>query len=277
MKENVKIFINADDFGLTKSINKGVIESATNGILNSVSIMVNAPATIDAVNTLKKYDKQFIRIGLHINLVGNQGCVRSKYDYLTDQKGNYPERWSNLFKLILLHGNIILREIESESRRQIEVLKATGLDIDHLDSHDHTHCFPPIANIFIKLALEYGIPYIRCPVESAFYNDPRRFFSIKRIATNYFGYSLKGKIGSAGLTTSNSFWGVTDSGAMTAGRLINILNSIQYKGIIEIMCHPGFVDRELKSMFNAELKWDSEVKALTHPKVISIFNSLNGQ
>ena len=36
-------------------------------------------------------------------------------------------------------------------------------------------------------------------------------------------------------------------------------------------------DRELKNVFKAELSWDNEVKALTNPKVMSIFNLLNGQ
>ena len=105
MSKKFKIFINADDFELTKGINDGIVESARNGILNSVSLMVDAPATSNAILVIRENKGLFKRIGLHLNLVGNQGCKRPHYGYLTDSIGNYPERWSSLAKLIVKNGN----------------------------------------------------------------------------------------------------------------------------------------------------------------------------
>ena len=57
MKENNKkrtIIINADDFGLSKGINKGIIEAYKNGILTSTSICANGECFDDAVKLAKE-------------------------------------------------------------------------------------------------------------------------------------------------------------------------------------------------------------------------------
>ena len=263
------IWVNADDFGLTEGINKGILESACNGILNSVSFMVNAPASSDAVSIIKKHPGLFKRVGLHFNLVGNQGCERPSYRYLTDAKGCYPDRWSTLAKLIARHGSKVLAEIETELRRQIEVMKDTVIQPAHIDSHDHVHCFPGISEIVVRLARQYDILYVRCPHETAPLIS-KRFLNVKRMIVGRIASLLRNKIQSAGLETSNNFSGLTDGGNMTKERLIDILNEYN-GGILEIMCHPGFTDLKLLEIFPANYKWENEVDALTSPDVISLY------
>lgn len=56
------LIVNADDFGYSYGINKGIIEAYKDGIVTSTSVMVNAIAAHEAVN-LVNYPE--LSIGLH--------------------------------------------------------------------------------------------------------------------------------------------------------------------------------------------------------------------
>ena len=59
------LIINADDFGYSHSINKGIIEAIENGIMTSTSVMIDAIAANEAKD-LTKYPN--LSIGLHLEL-----------------------------------------------------------------------------------------------------------------------------------------------------------------------------------------------------------------
>ncbi len=59
------LIINADDFGYSHSINKGIIEAVESGIVTSTSVMVDAIAANEAKD-LTKYPN--LSIGLHFEL-----------------------------------------------------------------------------------------------------------------------------------------------------------------------------------------------------------------
>ena len=56
------LIVNADDFGYSYGINKGIIEAHTNGIVTSTSVMVDAIAAHEAVDLI---DYPELSIGLH--------------------------------------------------------------------------------------------------------------------------------------------------------------------------------------------------------------------
>jgi predicted glycoside hydrolase/deacetylase ChbG (UPF0249 family) len=60
-----KLIINADDFGYSPGINKGIIEAHTRGVVTSTSVMVNAIAADEAA-TLKDHPE--LSVGLHLQL-----------------------------------------------------------------------------------------------------------------------------------------------------------------------------------------------------------------
>ena len=49
-----KIIINADDFGLNSSVNKAIVESFNNGLINSTTLMANMPGFEEAVEMAHK-------------------------------------------------------------------------------------------------------------------------------------------------------------------------------------------------------------------------------
>ncbi len=59
------LIVNADDFGYSHSINKGIIEAHTNGIVTSTSVMVDAIAADEAKDLTKFPD---LSVGLHFEV-----------------------------------------------------------------------------------------------------------------------------------------------------------------------------------------------------------------
>ena len=62
----VQVIINGDDCGFSPSINRGIIQSITQGILTSVSLMANGAAFEGAIDFLREHPE--ISVGWHINL-----------------------------------------------------------------------------------------------------------------------------------------------------------------------------------------------------------------
>lgn len=62
----MKLIINADDFGFSKSINAGIIGAYKEGLISSTTIMINMPCASDAISKWK--ENSSLGIGLHVNL-----------------------------------------------------------------------------------------------------------------------------------------------------------------------------------------------------------------
>ena len=62
----MKLILNADDFGLSPSVNKGIVEAFQQGIISSATMMMNTPYTDEAIELAKKHNLK--NIGIHLNL-----------------------------------------------------------------------------------------------------------------------------------------------------------------------------------------------------------------
>lgn len=83
-----KLIINADDFGLSEAFSLGVVKAFEEGVVSSVSIMVNLPASEFAANLAKQIPNMFV--GLHTNLVLGKPCSDPKeIPSLVDENGDF--------------------------------------------------------------------------------------------------------------------------------------------------------------------------------------------
>ena len=169
-----KIF-NADDFGMSRGINQAIAKAYHEGVLNSTSIMINLNFVNEALE-LKK-DMPDLAVGLHLNLT-NQYPLSNPTDIplLVDDKGKFKHGFVNLLLLSFLHPFEMRRQVELETRAQLEKALKSGLKLSHIDSHRHIHHIPLIFNVVKKLAKEYDIPRNRVVNENIFntlkhYND----------------------------------------------------------------------------------------------------------
>src|SRR6202040_4181735 len=63
-----KLVVNADDFGFTHDVNRGIVEAHRNGILTATTLMATGAAFDDAVSLAR--ENPALDIGVHLVLVG---------------------------------------------------------------------------------------------------------------------------------------------------------------------------------------------------------------
>lgn len=149
------IIINADDFGLSPSVNKGILESFRAGTVSSTTLMVNMPGFEDAVRIAKETPD--LGVGLHFNLTyGGPVSDAESVPSLVKEDGSY--RWTpgdDLGEYLLtLNQEDILTELRAQWNRFV----GTGLRPTHMDSHHHVHGYHPVHEVFIPFAANENMP-----------------------------------------------------------------------------------------------------------------------
>jgi chitin disaccharide deacetylase len=204
------VIINADDFGLCRGVNYGILDSHRFGIVNSTTMLVNMPGTEHAVELARLYPE--LNVGIHLTLTCGKplsGGVQS----LMDERGFFRYT-SRIFE----EKEINEDEVEMEWETQIDRFLSFGLPLTHIDSHHHVHSFRPLIPVVKRLSERYGIP-----VRNAFGND----------------------IEGMNLLTDRFFMDFYGEGVSVEG-LKGILNSRVEGETLEVMCHPAYVDSFLK-------------------------------
>src|SRR5437870_11469633 len=114
------LIVNADDFGQSPGVNRGIIEAHEHGIVTSTSLMVRWPAAAEAVEYVRK--RPGFSLGLHIDL--GEWVYRD-------------ENWTPLYQVVPLDDVAAVKE---EISRQLAAFRnLAGRDPTHIDSHQHVH------------------------------------------------------------------------------------------------------------------------------------------
>ena len=154
------IFI-SDDFGMTHSINKGIVKAMTEGVVTASNFMVPTPWFLESINYAS--DLQ-LPIGIHLNLT----CEWENYRWRPLSGNNkLCQRDGTFFKTYKeLLANADSTDIYREYKSQIDYLLSLNWNITHID----THMLPPVfcchesekevAAIVEQIAKEYGHIYL---------------------------------------------------------------------------------------------------------------------
>jgi hopanoid biosynthesis associated protein HpnK len=266
------LIVNGDDFGLTRGVNAGIIQTFREGILTSATLMANGPAFEDAVE-LARANPQ-LGVGIHLCLVGGPAVASAKdIPALADRDGQLPK---TLFVLLtrLSGGWIPTRQIEREFRAQIQRVLDAGIRPSHLDTHKHTHTHPRVMEALGRVANEFGIRNVRKPFEdfrtalgshTDGHTNTRQVISAVAAGTAAPLFRLL--VRSYGLRTPDHFFGLTTTGRLSSKELLQVLELLP-PGTSELMCHPGVCDEELEK-YPTRLKRERqiELEALTDPDV----------
>ncbi len=278
-----KLIVNADDFGLTEGVNRAIVDGHKNGIITSTTLMANGTAFVSAVASASSVPD--LGIGVHLNLTqGRPVCPASQVPTIVNSEGFFYPSPGVLARRILSR-KIRPREIENELRSQIEKIASVGIRITHLDSHKHIHLLPPIFDLVIKLASEYGIDCVRLPIEPASgalgplqsgrSGWPRmaKQYLLARALSALAACQVK-KVAHAGLYRPGYFFGLSQTGFLNTAILQQMLRAVP-DGTGEIMCHPGYVDAELlNTRTRLREQRQTELEALTSRSVRQLANEL---
>jgi predicted glycoside hydrolase/deacetylase ChbG (UPF0249 family) len=133
------LIVNADDFGQSTGINRGIIEAHERGIVTSASLLVRWPAATEAAAYARTHSS--ISLGLH-------------FDFGEWQFRN--GHWSKLYEVVPEEDANCVR---AEIQRQIAIFRRlAGSEPTHLDSHQHVHGRAALAPVFLDIARELNVP-----------------------------------------------------------------------------------------------------------------------
>lgn len=264
-----RVIINADDFGLTSEVNKGVVAAFRQGVVTSASILATGKAFSEAIDMVRENDG--LGIGVHL-------CLTEEYPVLpildiptlVDMDGRFHKNWSKLF-IRLIIGKISLSEVRKELEAQIKKVINAGIVPTHIDSHQHIHLLPKISAIVINLAVKYGIKNIRYPKEDSCSMHLSRRALLRKIMLFLPLFFFKRKIKRHMLNCSDHFLGINSSGRLNLHFLESYLKRIM-PGTTEIVCHPGeeMPDNQYKHW---GYFWKQELDCLTSAQVRSLIKS----
>ncbi len=235
------VIINADDFGLCESVNKGIIKCLECGTVSDLSFMINLDEFDKSARILERLNIR--RFGFHLNITVGKSILggRSK---LADRYGNYLDLSNLVFRMLI--GRISANDIYLEIRCQLEFLIKQGYTITHIDSHRNVHLLPWIIRPLILLNNELGLHVpIRVPLEKIYFSKVRgrsvvRIFMINILSTICLfvsGYRRKMR------TIGGSLYDNPNM-VKTFENILRIVGNSSYEKY-EIAVHPGYTSKEL--------------------------------
>jgi predicted glycoside hydrolase/deacetylase ChbG (UPF0249 family) len=246
------LILNADDFGLTRGINRSIAELHSAGALTSATLMATGPAFEDAVAVARA--NPTLGVGCHIVLT--DGDPVSPPDTIpsliaSDGKSFRPSLLDFLQALLL--GRIRADDIARESLAQIQKLHRAGIAITHLDTHKHTHLFPAVARPLFEIAERTSIHAIRNPFEPPWSLALNRGSRCRRLAIKLIGrlrprFDAVLRAHQGRILTTDGTIAISATGELNAATLAQVLRALPPTGTYELCCHPGYNDRDLDAV-----------------------------
>jgi chitin disaccharide deacetylase len=266
MKE---LIINADDFGLCRGANLGIIKAWQQGILTSTSIMPGGAAFEEAVALAK--ENPGLQVGLHLTLVQGRGVLpRQGFPALVDDNGDFGND-PVLAGMRYFFLKPLRRQLQREIEAQIVKCQDAGLRLSHLDGHLNIHMHPVVFDILTELMPKYGIESFRLSREDLGGNlaiDRQRL--VGKCADAFIFASLarrcKSRLDRLGIRYAGEVKGLLNSGRMTEQYLLRSLEGVG-EGMTEIYFHPGCRPCPELDRWMPDYLHDEELGALTSTAV----------
>ncbi len=240
---------NADDFGLTPGVNRAVAELAAANALTSATLMANGFAFAEAVKTAIRNSRP--SVGCHVVLVDGRPILpAAAISSLVRRDGHLRLSLGSLIA-DLLRGRISSADVQREATAQILHLQSTGLAVDHIDTHKHTHMFPGVLLPLLRAAAACEVRAIRNPFEPAWSASAASHSLLRRGQVDLLRMSYARRFqklcNEAGMVTTDGAIGVAATGSLTAGSLRALLKRLP-SGVFELVCHPGANDADLAAV-----------------------------
>jgi predicted glycoside hydrolase/deacetylase ChbG (UPF0249 family) len=243
------IWLCADDYGISESVDKAIRDLLMNGRINATSVMVAAPAfqasEAASLKMLNAGTRRFA-IGLHVTLTAPFAPLSA---------GFRPTRRGAFLPLaeMLVRGTLRLL---SRDRLAIEIatqlkafVTAFGRPPDFIDGHQHVQLFPQVREPLLEMVREVAPrAWVRQCGRAP--SVARRLADRKALLLDALSREFRARAASFGVRTNPAFAGAYDftkSGEQDfARRFPDFLDGLPPQSVV--MCHPGFVDVELERL-----------------------------
>lgn len=131
------LIVNADDFGLSPAVNRGIVRAHECGIVTSTSVMVRRAAAAELAACARTHPN--LAFGLH--------CDFGEWVWREGE-------WLPVYTV---------DPVPAELERQLETFeRLAGRPPTHLDSHQHVHRREPLRSLLTEKAAQLGVPLRLC-------------------------------------------------------------------------------------------------------------------
>lgn len=255
------VIMTADDFGVSREANAGIIRAHRQGVLTGTSLMVAAPARDEAA-ALARFSPA-LDVGLHLVVCrGNSVLPPERLQGVVDARRRFGEN-PVLAGMRYFFSRRIRSLLRDEIRAQIEThLKLVGT-LNHIDGHLNFHVHPAIAGLLIEMAAEYRVPWMRLPREPVFTtlglardNASRKLVEAAIFRT--LSRRSRRLMAARGIRTTDWLFGLHQTGHISEDYVAGVIARLP-PGLTEFYFHPA-EDRGATAARR-------EVAALTSPRV----------
>ncbi len=240
-----RLIINADDFGLTSGVNRGILESHQSGVVTSSTLMACGAQFQEGVALALQVPR--LSVGCHVVLVDGAPVLSVEQLSSLAIAGSPPRFRESLigFAGRAAAGRLDQEQIEQEVTAQIQKLQAAGIDVSHLDSHKHTHMFPVVLRGMLRAAKNCGVRAMRNPFEPLVFAKVggwKRQFQF-RILQRYRA-TFRNELAEAAMVTPDGCIGIAVTGGLTLAAFQSLIENLP-EGTWELVSHPGYIDEDL--------------------------------
>jgi predicted glycoside hydrolase/deacetylase ChbG (UPF0249 family) len=265
MAENQVVALCADDYSLSYGVSAGILKALDAGRVTAVSALVNGPRW-PAMGLELCRRGQNADVGLHFNLtLGRPLSSMPKFA----PNGEFPPL-PNVIRMA--YGRRLpMDEIRAEIDRQLDRFEAVmDRPPDHVDGHQHVHVLPGVRTALLdaltarKLA---GRTWIRDAGDGLHRILARGANTRKALSALSLAGGFRREARRRGFAVNDGFAGFS-----------NFHPSFDYARIFQsylrapgrrhlIMCHPGHVDEELRSLDPVTITREQELAFLLSPRL----------
>lgn len=265
------LIVSADDFGLTDGVCRAVLRGFREGVVTATSLLAVGRSFDLAVRMLA--DHPGLDVGAHLAIVGEDPPLLSAREIptLVDRRGALPLSYRSVVARGL-SGRLDADDVRREFTAQLDSIASAGIEVSHLDTHQHTHLWPPVARVLVELALRRGVPAARTPRSGRLLPAGG--------AVNLLSARLRRRQARAGLVTTTTYAGLDEAGAMDRATfraaVTGLTGSLPLSGgSVEVNTHPGESnDPDLARFDWGGYRWPDELAMLCDPTTRSLVTSL---
>ncbi len=233
-----RVIINADDYGITEGVNLSIKELSEAGVITSTAVMTNMPYYREIVSL-----KNNIGAGIHLNLTeGAPVSGADKIPSLVNEDGIFFEL-PQLIKRVK-QGLVSKAEASIELDAQTQKLIDTGIQPDHINSHESFLKYPFFVEIVKNIGKTHRIPAVRAFSQRKY--DYTRLLSPRKILVSMYLAYQKFEYKRADFKVADRQDSLLKFGQdyqWSCEKLKSILNDIP-EGVLEIVVHPGHCDKD---------------------------------
>lgn len=274
------LVVNADDYGLTDGVSRGILEGAERGVITSVSVLTLGPGFASSAGLLAGTG---LGVGAHLAAVGEDPPLlgASEIPSLVDARGRLAASWRQFLPRAAL-GRIDPDDLRREFTAQLEAVRGAGLVVDHLDTHQNLHLWPMVRDVVLDVGEAADVRVVR--VTRSRSRGPIGVV-VRRLARD-----LERRLDARGWRYPAASTGLDEAGGLDVGAMVTAVgvlgDAIDRGDVIgredvggrgaadgaagagaELATHPGRPTAADRQRYAWDYRWDDELDALCSPEV----------